>query len=156
MLTKEIIENFGFPESLKILDLVYCFDDELGDEVVMGRGCHCEETSVKFFLYNPNNHDTVFTMDFYLKERHKKSLFNPIQIDEPIAYLQHIGTNTSYRGRGIASYYVEKLVEFCENNGRRFLLLDIAPSEKNLGLDAIQLEKFYKSKETDKVKICFV
>ncbi|EPI5725461.1 GNAT family N-acetyltransferase [Enterococcus faecalis] len=156
MLTKEIIENFGFPESLKRMDLVYCFGDELGDEVVMGRGCHCEETSVKFFLYNPNNHDTVFTMDFYLKERHKKSLFNPIQIDEPIAYLQHIGTNTSYRGRGIASYYVEKLVEFCENNGRKFLLLDIAPSEKNPGLDAIQLEKFYKSKETDKVKICFV
>ncbi len=121
MLTKEIIENFGFPESLKRMDLVYCLNDQLGDEVVMGRGCHCEETSVKFFLYNPNNHDTVFTMDFYLKERHKKSLFNPIQIDEPIAYLQHIGTNTSYRGRGIASYYVEKLVEFCENNGRRFL-----------------------------------
>lgn len=156
MLTKEIIENFGFPESLKRMNLVYCFDDELGYEVVMGRGCHCEETSVKFFLYNPNNHDTVFTMDFYLKERHKKSLFNPIQIDEPIAYLQHIGTNTSYRGRGIASYYVEKLVDFCENNGRKFLLLDIAPSEKNPGLDAIQLEKFYKSKETDKVKICFV
>ncbi|MGL9946466.1 hypothetical protein IGJ63_001579 [Enterococcus sp. DIV1375a] len=156
MLTKEIIENFGYPESLKGMDLVYCFDDELGDEEIMGRECHCKKTSVKFFLYNPKNRDTVFTMDFYLKECHKKSLFNPIQIDEPIAYLQHIGTNTSYRGRGIASYYAEKLVEFCENNGRKFLLLDIAPSEKNQGLDAIQLEKFYKSKETDKVKICFV
>ncbi|AHI40620.1 GNAT family N-acetyltransferase [Enterococcus faecalis] len=156
MLTKKIIENFGFPESLKRMDLVYCFEDELGDEVVMGRGCHCEETSVKFFLYNPNNHDTVFTMDFYLKDSYKSRIPKKIQIDEPIVYLQYIGTNTSYRGRGIASYYVEKLVDFCEDNGRKFLLLDIAPSEKNPGLDAVQLEEFYKSKKTDKVKIYFV
>ncbi|EPF4336848.1 GNAT family N-acetyltransferase [Enterococcus faecalis] len=156
MLTKETIENFGFPESLKGMDLVYCFDDKLRDKNFVGPDCEFAENDVKFFIYDRLSGDSLFTMDFYLRDFHNKSLFNPIQIDEPIAYLQHIGTNTSYRGRGIASYYVEKLVEFCENNGRKFLLLDIAPSEKNPGLDAIQLEKFYKSKETDKVKICFV
>ena len=68
MLTKEIIENFGFPKSLKGMDLVYCFDDELGDEAVMGSGCVCTDISAKFFLYNPKNHDTVFTMHFEIEQ----------------------------------------------------------------------------------------
>ncbi|MCK6144993.1 GNAT family N-acetyltransferase [Enterococcus hirae] len=156
MLSKEIIENFGFPESLKGMDLVYSFDDELGDKAVIGRECHCEKTSAKFFLYNPQNHDTVFTMDFGIKQgRDRNPCGGPI-INEPHVYIFHIKTKADYRKMGIASYYINKVVEFTKDYGMGIVALDVAPSTidtKNVIGDKNELQAFYEKFSNETVKI---
>ncbi|EGO5110021.1 GNAT family N-acetyltransferase [Enterococcus faecalis] len=159
MLTKEIIENFGFPESLKEMDLVYCFDDELGDETVMGSGCVCTDISAKFFLYNSKNHDTVFTMHFGIEQGHDRNLFGGPVINEPHVYIFHIKTNVKYRKMGIASYYINKVVEFTESCGMNIVALEVAPSTsdtKNVIGDKNELQVFYERFSNETVKVICV
>lgn len=160
MISEKLVKSFGFPESLKDLNLSYCFDDELGDELVMGSGCHCKQTSAKFFLYNPQNHDTVFTMDFGIKQSsNRRNPFGGKVIDEPHVYIFHIKTNAKYRKAGIASYYISKIVEFTESCGMNIVALDVAPSTsdtKNVIGDKNELQAFYERFSNETVQIICV
>ncbi|MBO0423873.1 GNAT family N-acetyltransferase [Enterococcus plantarum] len=156
MITKEAITNFGVPSILKDRDIKFCFSDSLGDRSLIGIGCHIkpDKDSVKFFLYDQNSHESIFTMDFYIR-KHSSRAFPDNDNGNSTLYLQHIGTNQELRKNGIATFYMSKLVEFCTNNNIKSITLNIAVPSKKLknALSKSELIKFYKSFATNDVDI---
>lgn len=155
MLNETTIINFGFPDLLNDLSLQFCFDDELAEQKLVGTGCHCEKNSVKFFLYDSLDNQCIFTMDFYVRNNSNGRAFDDNNITNHHIYLQHIATSSLYRKHGIASFYLKKLVEYCEDNDIHIIAMNVAPSTKNRenALEKDELTKFYKGFSTDKVQI---
>ncbi|MCD7996480.1 MAG: GNAT family N-acetyltransferase [Clostridiales bacterium] len=153
MLDKKTIINFGFPNTLKDLDLKFCFNDSLANDFV-GCGCYCNFSGTKFFIYNLFASQPIFTMDFYIAKDFKNP-FSTLRISERRVHLQHIATHHSYRKQGIASYYINKLIEFCINNDIHLITLDVCPDSNDTlnALNANDLNKFYNHFSSDKVKI---
>lgn len=153
MLNKKVITNFGIPNCLKNFDLKFCFTDSLSDELV-GCGCHCSTFSTKFFLYDNLSTQAIFTMNFYITDT-PLSPFCKAKTSGQRVHLQHIATNNSFRNRGIASFYITKLVDFCRINNIQTITLDVCPdsNDKMNALNDHELAKFYNSFSTDEVKI---
>lgn len=156
MITKESITNFGVPNILTDRDIKFCFSDDLGDRSLIGTGCHIkpDEDSVKFFLYDHNSRESIFTMDFYIR-KHSSRAFSDNHNEHPTIYLQHIGTNQEFRKNGIATFYISKLIELCTNNNIKSITLNVAVPTKNLknALSESELIRFYESFATNDVDI---
>lgn len=131
MINEDIIYDFGIPEQLEKLDILFCFDDTLTEESFVGSGCCSKPDEAKFFLYDRINNQAVFTMHFYISEYFRGRLFKKPDITKPHVRLQHISTACLFRKKGIPSYYMQKLIEFCINNCIDTIALNIAPSYRN-------------------------
>lgn len=158
MINETTIRNFGFPNILKEMNLKFCFDDELVEEKFVGIDCHCKPDSVKFFLYDNVSGKSIFTMDFHVRKNYSNRAFGGTNINEPHIRLQHIATASSYRKKGIASYYIQKLIEFCISNGIRIITLDVGPSSRDTenALNKDELTVFYKNFSTNEVQIVII
>lgn len=154
MIDKNTIINFGVPDNLKDLNLKFCFDDKLANEDIVGSGCHCDAYSTKFFLYYTEKSQCIFTMDFYFSDNFS-IIFSHLRISERRIHLQHIQTNAAFRKQGIASFYIQKLIDFCIINNINIITLDVCPFSKDTSnmLNKSELTKFYTNFSTDDVKI---
>lgn len=154
MIDKKTIINFGIPDNLKNLNLKFCFDDKLADEDIVGTGCHCKADSTKFFLYNTEKSQCIFTMDFYVSDN-SHNIFSYLRISERRIHLQHIQTSGAFRKQGIASFYIRRLIYFCVNNNIRIITLDVCPFSEDTTnmLNKNELTKFYTNFSTDDVRI---
>lgn len=144
MISKEKIIGFGFPKNTEDLKLQFQFTSP---------DCHCDSKSVKFNIYSLVNQELVFTMDFYI--RNPNSLidaFRNQKISEPHIRLQHIATCPPYRNKGIASFYLQKLHDFCSENGFSIITINVAP-DSSKGLNKEQLFQFYNQFSSDSVEI---
>lgn len=149
MISEEVIVSWRVPDVLKDLNIEFHFSDDFGDESLIGKGCHVDSNtnSAKFFLYDPNDKEIIFTLDFYLRKGHHNAFSTNRNIDEPCIYLQHIATSERFRKKGIATFYINRLVELCADNNIRNIALNIAVPTKNLdnALSKMNLRCFIKN-----------
>lgn len=161
---KIITEEWGLPniEELKNRKIKFIFDDlELPQKNTKYIELHCGEHDVKFCLYDYENREVVFTMDFYeeINER-MLNLFNT----KKFIKLELLNINDyTMRKKGIASYYMKKLQEYAIK--RNFSYIKINPcvdadnfkgQNKENSLAQEELEKFYLSKSTKEMPIKLV
>ena len=154
MLDKIKIINFGFPDILKESNVQFFFDDIFADTNFPNLGYHCRDNSVKFFIRNMSNNETVFDMDFYIRDSYS-SPFRSKTISERHIHLQYIKTCFIYRKQGIASFYINQLINLCADNDIRLITLDAAPSSSDTRktFNKSELVDFYNGFSTDSVKI---
>lgn len=159
MISQELIESWGIPECLKNLNIEFRFNDLETDLESMnpfyGGRCYCNNNGSKFFLYDLKENEPIFTMHFDFRE----TFTNPFSRDSreygPLIELTSIKTASSYRKMGIASFYMKKLIELCESNNLKFLMLNVAPSERDTrnALNKEELTNFYNKFSTGRVEV---
>lgn len=145
------VRGWGIPEVLNHIkdDIVFKFDDnDLTDSI--GVGHHCKKNDVKFCLFNINQKEILFTMDFYYKER------NSFDNIGPRVNLHFIYTHSDkLRKKGIADYYISKLKEYAISKNANCInvtaVQDVKISEhdnKKNTLKIDDLEEFYRKRST--------
>ena len=153
MVNKDIIKNWGVPESIKDKNIEFIFDiNNLNFETSKDRaieGLYCDDRGSKFCLYDRANNKTILTMDFFIPTTDYR-----IPSDrENVIRLECLCTNDfEMRGKGIATHYLEKLIEFgISNNIKIFKLYPNPDDELFDKLDKIntlsleKLKRFYIS-----------
>lgn len=155
MFNEQIIKNFGFPESLKYLQLEFCFNDILEIKDARSILFNCLPEEVNFCIYNPSSMESLFEMSFYIRENYSNRAFGSIEINERLVVLQSIRTCAAFRKQGIATYYIEKLRAICLENNVHVMRLNVASSNSDTLniLNNEQLYKFYKSFSLDEFKV---
>lgn len=124
MINKEIIKSWGIPESIKDKNIEFIFDiNNLNSETIKDKvieGLHCSKESSKFCLYDRENNKILLTIDFFIPKT--DYLFS--HCSEKAIKLECLCTNDfEIRGKGIATYYLEKVIEFgIYNNINKFRL----------------------------------
>ncbi len=121
---------------------------------------HCEKDDVKFCLYDFTNKRVIFCMDFFKSD----ALFLSISNDQPHMKLQLLNiVDSNLRKRGIASYYIKKLQEYCVEKNLSYIKINPNPDAKDFihqskenALPLNELKKFYLSKSTEKMPIKIV
>lgn len=153
MINKDVILDFKFPNCLDHLLPEFYFDDSVSTIHSKNAGCHIESGSVKFHVYSPLINESIFIMDFYVRNKGNKSnLFRIPPVKVPNIRLQYIYTNPKFRNQGISKYYMEKLCNFTSSINIDTITINIAPSGKN-GMNKEQLYSFYHSFNSDKIQI---
>jgi GNAT superfamily N-acetyltransferase len=115
----------------------------------------CTEHSFKFCLVN--NEEPIFTMDFFKASTRMLSLRN----EEPYIKLELLYVHKdSLRNKGIATYYMKKLVQYAKDEGISHIKILANPNADNFkrdkkvnALNKTQLITFYKKFEDEKIKI---
>lgn len=153
---KEIIEMWAKPTILQKDSIKFVFNS---NEIITTinslkngyySNLHCEDGSVKFCLYDFESDKILFTMDFFEPKGLRKG--------------EHIKLNILYvndfklRSKGIATYYMKKLVEYSTERNIPCIKLFVNPNDKLFidkrnALSKEELKRFYKSMSTNKVKI---
>ncbi|AQS04036.1 hypothetical protein [Clostridium beijerinckii] len=160
---KIITEEWGIPDIKELNDkkIKFIFDDsELLKKNTKYTELHCREYSAKFCLYDYENKEIIFTMEFY---ESSKSRFLKMINSESFITLELLNVNnTTMRKKGISSYYIKKLQEYAIN--RKFSYIKVNPcanaenfenQSKENSLSQEELEKFYLSKSTKEMPIKF-
>lgn len=150
MINEEIIKNWGVPESIKDKNIEFIFSikdlnfEITKDNVIGELYCYDKVPEIfscildggsKFCLYNKENNKIIFTMEFKI---FKNKLFDEKQGKS--IQLKCICTNDSeMRYKGIAPYYLKKLIEFgIDNNINIFYLY---PNPYDEAFEGIGTEK---------------
>ena len=147
------VKSWGLPECLAGIkeDIIFKFDDNnLCD--TNKQGYRCEKNNVKFCLYNTKLKKVLFSMDF---QRINRCAFkDPI----PRVQLHLIYTHIdAFRRKGIASYYISKLIEYaiCQNAKCISLTANADVDNNYNALEQNELELFYEKRSTDDMPIIF-
>jgi ribosomal protein S18 acetylase RimI-like enzyme len=119
----------------------------------------CKKDNYKFCLVHKTM-GAIFTMDFYIPGSRIRSLRN----EDPSIKLELLYVHKDcLRNRGIASYYMEKLVEFANERRIANIRVHVNPDAKNFKEDSgintltrAQLESFYKKYENEALKVTFI
>ncbi|MDK0696014.1 hypothetical protein P5E93_15520 [Clostridium perfringens] len=152
MINEEIIKNWGVPESIKDKNIEFIFNtDDLNfdlkkDDII--QNLLCDDIGAKFCLYNKENNKIILTMSFIILGISKISLFSGLEKRIKLSCL--CINDFEMRGKGIAKYYLEKLIEFgISNKISKFVLFPDPSNElfKNIDktntLNVEDLKVFY-------------
>lgn len=117
MVNKDIIKNWGVPESIKDKNIEFIFDiNNLNFETSKDRvieGLYCDDGGSKFCLYDRANNKIILTMDFFIPTTDYRLPSD----SENVIRLECLCTNDfEMRGKGIATHYLEKVIEFGISN----------------------------------------
>ena len=102
---KSIIEGWGVPDILELRNknIKFIFDsNEINSNDEIYKGLMCGENTAKFCIYDIDNNEGIFVMDFLECGRRMLALYDC----EPYLKLMIINViNSKYRKKGIATYY---------------------------------------------------
>lgn len=152
MINKDIIKNWGVPESIKDNNIEFIFNnDDLNfdlkkDDII--QNLLCDDIGAKFCLYNKENNKIILTMSFIILGIGSNPL---LRMGEKYIKLNCLCINDfKMRGKGISKYYLEKLIEFgISNKISKFVLFPDPSNElfKNIDktntLNVEDLKVFY-------------
>lgn len=154
------ITNWGIPNipELQNRKIEFIFDSSKIPNInSYYQNLECTDNSAKFCLYDYDNKEILFSMDFFIPP---SSLFL-ITNKKIFVKLELLNVNDyKLRKKGIASYYLTKLKEYCIT--RNISRIEVTPfpnakifknqnKENALSLD--ELKQFYIKHSTSKVKI---
>ena len=160
----ETITQWGIPdvEALDKNNIQFIFDSNKIPNINKDDlNLYCYSDSAKFCLYDYKKENIVFSMEFF--EACHKGL---PQLGDPLncVRLELLNVhNPELRKKGIASYYLKKLQEYCIN--KKFLYIKLIPDpdfdmfnsqSKNNALSLPELKSFYKSISTNEMPIIFL
>lgn len=156
---KNLVLNWGIPEVLLNSEnnIIFKFDNE-GISNSKETYYHCKYGDVKFCLYDEVLKKVLFSMDFHKTGARLSNLLKIKRIRLELLYVHE----ESLRKKGIASYYIEKLIEYAINEG--FEHISVTPNamadnfiddSKINALTQLELEKFYKKRSTPLMPIVF-
>lgn len=148
----DYIRGWGLPHCLKEIqkDIVFIFDDSYDCISEVEGGYHCHDDDVKFGLYNVKKDKILFTMDFYWEEK-SRAFYVP---NLPRVNLALLYTHDAkYRKKGIASYYVSKLIEYAIAKKANYIYLTPNAIEDDMSLSQQELIAFYRKRSTEKMPI---
>ncbi len=149
---KDLIISWGLPECLnKYKDnITFKFDnnDLFGTKE---KNYHCKNEDVKFCLYNTKLKKVLFSMDFFRIDESFSKRFPVPRIQLELIYTHEY----SLRKQGIATYYIEKLIEYAISRDIKCIVITANASAKNFendnkinSLEQSELELFYKKRST--------
>ncbi|NMP48073.1 GNAT family N-acetyltransferase [Bacillus subtilis] len=154
---KERIIKWGLPEALiRKKDVVYFKfnDDEIFN--TKERGYHCKDGDVKFCLYDNELKRVLFSMEFFKRGSKLSELTNKKVIILELLYVHE----EELRKKGIASYYLDKLIDYAISENMDYIQITANANAKNFkndrkknALNQKELEEFYKNKSTPKMPI---
>lgn len=114
MVNEDIIKNWGIPEALKDKNIEFIFNtDDLNSDLKNNEIIQellCDGMGAKFCLYDKENNKIVFTMNFIIFGIDENPLF--IRREKCIKLICLCVNDFEMRDKGIAKYYLEKLIEF--------------------------------------------
>lgn len=114
MVNEEIIKNWGLPESIKDKNIDFIFNtDDLNSGLKNNdiiQNLLCDGMGAKFCLYDKENNKIILTMDFIIFGISENILF--IGREKCIKLNCLCVNDFEMRDKGIAKYYLEKLIEF--------------------------------------------
>lgn len=151
LVNKDIIQRWGFPRYLKDKNIKFIFNNnDLNSDFKNNNiieNLTCDGLGAKFCLYDIENDKILFTMDFIISETGRLLHYE----DEKVIRLECLCViDSEMRNKGIAKYYLEKLIEFgIYNDINKFRLLPNNDDEmfkdlnKNNALTLEQLKEFY-------------
>ena len=156
---RKIIEGWGIPDIVELRDknLKFIFDSsEINSNKLIYKGLLCGETTAKFCLYDIDNDEGIFVMDFLECGRVGFGLYN----SETYLKLMLMNVmNSKYRKKGIATYYLEKLRDYAIKENIKVIKLYPNPNDdvfkgqsKENRLEKDKLKKFYESKSLPNLK----
>ena len=154
MRLKETIENWGIPECLQNhgMKVVYKFQ---GVPVPANEyPYHCKHESAKFCLFDFASNTILFTMEFYHLHKSFINQHDTIKLELMVVH------NHKLRGQGIASYYLDKLIDYAKSNRMDRVKIVACtradPFKKVSKINALsqkRLVEFYKSHATQEMPI---
>lgn len=107
----------------------------------------CGKTTAKFCLYDIDDNEGIFVMDFLELSDRVSELYNGE------AYIKLMIMNSKYRKKGIATYYLEKLRDYSIKENIKVIKVYPNPNDdvfkgqsKENRLEKDKLKKFYESK----------
>lgn len=155
---REIIEGWGFPDiiELKNKNLKYVFDDkEVNSDKLLYKGLHCGATSSKFCVYDIDEEEVVFVMDFFICNG--LGFISDFEQYIKLMIMSIIGSK--YRKKGISTYYLEKLRDYAIKENIKVIKVYPNPNDKifkgQSKLDRLEkgeLKTFYINKSVPKLK----
>jgi len=155
---KKLIINWDLPQGINENKetVIFKFDDN-GLVDTNERGYHCENGDVKFCLYDKRNGKVLFSMDFY-KSNPKIANLSGHKVGIKLELLNvHV---ESFRKKGIASYYLEKLKDYairervdCINVMANANAENFKHDSKKNSLLQTELKEFYKKRSTQEMPI---
>ncbi|MED0851771.1 hypothetical protein, partial [Bacillus altitudinis] len=162
-ISEAIIRNWGLPEALLSHneDIEFRFSDE-GMKESIRTGYHINDMSCKFCIYNVREDKPLFSMDFHEKfsitERFTKTY--DAQKNRPLMLqLIHVHDGSLRKG-GIATFYIEKLIEYAKSIKSDHIIVNKVNAEspdfrsdQNNALKQDELKKFYKKFDTPEMPI---
>lgn len=156
---KNIIEGWGLPNILefKNKNIKFIFNsNEIKNTHEIYNGLMYDSSSAKFCLYNIDNDEIIFIMDFMEHGRRVNNLSNC----EPYLKLRIINVmNSKYRKKGIATYYLEKLRDYAIKENISVIKVHPNPNDdifkgqnKENRLERDKLKRFYENKSLPNLK----
>lgn len=153
---KEIIEMWAKPTILQKDSIKFVFN---ANEIITNINSlkndyygdlHCRDGSVKFCLYDFESDKILFTMNFWEFSKFTKEKY--IKLDR--IYVNYF----KLRNKGIATYYMKKLVEYATERNIPCIKIFVDPNDKLFidkrnALSKEELKRFYNSMSTNEVKI---
>ena len=157
---RKIILEWGIPNILELesRNIEFVFDSNLIKNVDdYYKDLHCEYNDVRFCLYDFENENIIFSMDFF--ESNKTNIV--LTGEKPHMRLELLNVNDyRFRKKGISSYYLKKLQEHCIESGLSFIKVKACANDKIFknvseenSLTQEELEEFYKEKSTKEMPI---
>lgn len=123
----------------------------------------CEEGTFKFGLLRKSGEDEqlIFKFDFFEVPERLRNMQQPNE--PPTIRLEQIWVQSDYRGLKIATYYMNKLVEYAKQKNIKIIKMIVNPNaeifkgdDKNHSMSKAELKAFYKSFESEEVEIKFI
>lgn len=155
-----LIKKWGIPEGLQLRNVGFVFEpDEISVKINdlkkqyakdYYKDLHCRDGSVKFCLYDFDSNKILFTMDFFKSANFLQSKYIRLQI----LYVN----DPKLRNKGIATYYLKKLLEYAVEEKISRIKLYVNPNEKLFenkenALSKKQLVGFYNKMSNEYVNI---
>lgn len=150
---KTIIEGWGIPKILEFRNknIKFIFDsNEINNKDEIYQGLLCRKNTAKFCIYDVDNDEGIFIMDFI---EHGKRV-NKLSNSQPYLKLMILNVmNSKYRKKGIATYYLEGLRDYAIKENISVIKVHPNPSDdifkgqnKENRLEIDKLKKFYENK----------
>ncbi|WP_283592861.1 hypothetical protein [Paraclostridium bifermentans] len=157
---KKIILGWRIPNVLELenRNIEFVFDSELILNIDdYYKNLYCKHNNVRFCLYDFDNENIIFSMDFFESSKINLALTG----EKPHMRLELLNVNDyRFRKKGIASYYLKKLQEHCIESGLSFIKVKACANDKIFknaseenSLTQEELEEFYKGKSTQEMPI---
>ncbi|MCV2515330.1 GNAT family N-acetyltransferase [Bacillus subtilis] len=156
---RETIINWGLPDALcEKYNVDFKFDDEVfdNDKTKGERGYYCKDGEVKFCLYDNELKQVLFSMEFFKRGSKVSELTNKKVIILELLYVHE----EELRKKGIASYYLDKLIDYAISENMDYIQITANANAKNFkndrkknALNQKELEEFYKKRSTSKMPI---
>lgn len=150
LVSKDIIQNWNVPECLKDKKVIFKFNsDDFSSELknnILTQNLSCYSESSKFCLYDVENNKVILTMDFIIFGKPILGINRPKRIELTCFCVN----DSEMRDKGIAKYYLRKLIEFGISNNIN--IFEIYPNpddsifdkiDKSNTLDKKALNTFY-------------